>query len=137
MSEIRNTNDLLRLIEAIQEIETLPEESMAEIAQYLLVKAQDSARRGVDPYDGNPWLTKLDGTRALPDVSKDISVRHFRRSAELKLVGGGVYHNKGSTHHGIKRQVIPDRARGLPVFWAAGVVEILQRRFTKKMEEAK
>ncbi|MGV1035315.1 MAG: hypothetical protein ACOYBP_08910 [Microbacteriaceae bacterium] len=133
MSEIKTSNDLLRLMEAVHKIETLPEESIAEIAQYLLTEVQATARQGVDPYDLHPWISKKDGSRALPDVAKDISVRSWRRKVEMKLTGGGAYHNKGSTHHGIKRQIIPDRARGLPARLAPGIIDILQRNFHKTM----
>jgi hypothetical protein len=125
----------VRLIEAVQQIETLAEDTIAEISRYMLEYSQDCARRGVDPYTGEAWAKKKDGTRALPDAPSSVSVRHWKRRVELKVSGGEAFHQKGSTYGKVRRRIIPDKT-GIPPRMAARITEILQRSFAKKLEGA-
>lgn len=124
--------DLVAIIESIGSLETLSEDTVQEIAAYMLGYTRDVATRGVDPYTNQPWQTKKDGTRALPDAASAVSVKAFKKSVELRLMGGEAFHQKGSTRDHVKRRILPDN-NGLPPRMASGIAEILSRAVSRKL----
>jgi phage virion morphogenesis protein len=113
--------------------------AMADVGEYLQRRVDDGFRDEKDPY-GQPWAKLASSTLRQKTKQKRIlkilqsrgtmrGTLTYQASRDRVRVGFNVYyadfHQRG-TKRMVKRQLLPDAVRGLPVQDAAAIVAIVQ-----------
>lgn len=85
-----------------------------EAAPAVQAAVRETAAAGTDP-DGNAWVPKKDGSKALANVAKNISAVARGAIIQVVLSGGAVWHhNSKGKKKRPQRRVIPDSGGGIP-----------------------
>jgi hypothetical protein len=121
---VSGDDDLAAYAARLRSLRTLPSDAAREAAPLIEAEIKKTAAAGTAP-SGEPWPTKKDGSRALPNAANAIRAVANGAAVIITLAGAYVWHHYSKGKHA--RPVIPKAGEELP----PGVVKALQEAAAK------
>src|SRR5262245_46050013 len=85
-----------KMIATLRSMPQFAKEAAPEIAKAALASIQRELAAGNDPQTGTPWPLKKDGSRALKNAAKAVSVTTVGSTIILTATGPEVFHHFGA-----------------------------------------
>lgn len=109
-------------------------EAVAQEAGPAIENAVKAAAAAGTDINGTAWANRKDGSRALPDVAKDLSVKVLGTIIQIQLTGGSYWHQRAKgTETRPQRQILPDTGNGAPEALTSIVEKAAAKTFRRLM----